>query len=263
MDRRLLFPAVAATAWAQQTSPAAAKAEQALRERVQRFYQLQQDKKYREAEAMVADDTKDLYYNAKKAKIESFTIDRVDLTDNMTKAKVLIKAKILTLLPGAGAEIFEMPTTTTWKVENGEWRWYVSAEARSATPFGKMNSSEGGAAPGQLDARGAAPGGVDNPNVAALQGRISIDTTSVQLTRHKRDQVVTITNGLPGSLDLKLDPLAEKTPGLTVKIDKPHLDAGEKAMVEFHLYGEQKLSGIVEIVALPLNRVFDIQVTAQ
>ena len=34
-------------------------------------------------------------------------------------------------------------------------------------------------------------------------------------------------------------------------------------MVEFHLYGEQKLSGIVEIVALPLNRVFDIQVTAQ
>ena len=47
MDIRLLFPAVAATAWAQQTSPAAAKAEQALRERVQRFYQLQQDKKYR------------------------------------------------------------------------------------------------------------------------------------------------------------------------------------------------------------------------
>ena len=65
MDRRLLFPAVADTAWAQQSSPEAVAAEKALRERVQQFYQLQQDKKYRDAEAIVADDTKDSYYAAR------------------------------------------------------------------------------------------------------------------------------------------------------------------------------------------------------
>jgi len=262
MDRRILFPAIAATAWAQQSSPDAAKAEQALRERVQQFYQLQQDEKYRQAESMVADDTKDDYYNSKKPKIRSFSIEKVELTDDNTKAKVVVKFKLLFLVPGAGAQIFDMPTPTTWKLENGEWRWYISAEARAATPFGKMDVGEKKGT-GALDTKGQAPGGIDNPNVAALQGQISIDATSVSLTRHVRDQNVVITNGLPGPLELKLDPSAQKIEGLTVKIDKTHLDGGEKATVQFHLYGDKKLAGVVEIVALPLNRVFDIEVSAK
>jgi len=44
MDRRLLFPALAATAWAQQTSPAQAAADKALRARLNQFYQLMVEK---------------------------------------------------------------------------------------------------------------------------------------------------------------------------------------------------------------------------
>ena len=262
MDRRLLFPAVAATAWAQQSNPAAVAAEKALRERAQTFYQLQTDEKYRQAEAMVADDTKDDYYASKKPKIKGFTVDKIDLNDDLTEAKVLIKAKVLILMPGAGAQIFEMPTPTTWKLENGLWCWYISAEAKVTTPFGKINTS-GGAAPGSMDTRGAAPGGIENPNLGALQGQISIDTTAVELTPKGPDRQVRIKNGLPGSIELKVNGLAVRANGLSVKIDKAHLEGGETAVVQFHLDGEKKLADTVEIVASPINRVFDIQVTAK
>ena len=65
MDRRLLFPAIAATAWAQQPSQPSTEA---LRDRVQQYYQMMVDKKYRQAEAMVAMESKEDYYNGKKIK---------------------------------------------------------------------------------------------------------------------------------------------------------------------------------------------------
>ena len=262
MDRRLLFPAVAATVWAQQTSPVAAEAEKALRERVQQFYQLQTDEKYRQAESMVADDTKDDYYVSRKPKIKGFTIEKIEMSPDLMAAKVLIKARVLVLMMGAGAQVFEMPTPTTWKLEDGEWRWYITAEAKVSTPFGKINTNadKGGTTP---RTKGEAPGGVEHPDLGALQGQISIDTTSVELTRNKRDQTVTITNGLPGPLDLRVDPHAEKIAGLSVKADKTHLESGQAGMIQFHLTGDKKLSDMVEIIAFPLNKVFDIQVNAK
>jgi hypothetical protein len=262
MDRRLLFPAVAVTAWAQQASPAAAEAEKALRDRVQQFYQLQVDKKYRQAEGMVADDTKDDYYVGKKPNIQGFTIDRVELSDDNTKAKVSIKAKVLVLMPGAGAQVFEMPTPTTWKVENGEWRWYISAEAKVTTPFGKINTA-GDTKTSELNTKGQAPGGIMNPDLGALQGKATIDRAEVILTADSPSQVVTITNELPGPLDLRVDPHAGMIKGLTVEVDKTHLEAGEKARVLLRLTGTNRISDVVEIAAFPLNRPFDIKVTSK
>jgi hypothetical protein len=259
MDRRLLFPAVAITAWAQQTSPQAAEAEKALRDRVQKFYQLQQDKKYREAEAMVAEDTKDLYYNGKKPDIRGFSIDKVELTDGNTKAKVTIRVKVLVLMYGAGAQIFDMPTPITWKLENGEWRWYVSEEARTMTPFGKMNLGDKGA----TDTKGEAPGGIEHPDLNALLNQLSIDRTSIELTADAASQTATITNGLPGPLDLVVDPHVKAIKGLKVKVDKLHLDAGEKAFVNFQREGLVPISDVVDITAAPLNKVFSIVVTAK
>jgi len=80
------FPAVAITAWAQQTNPAAAKAEKALRARVEQFFQLQVDKKFRQVEPMVAADSKDLYYNASKPDLKAFEVQKVELLDHNTRA---------------------------------------------------------------------------------------------------------------------------------------------------------------------------------
>ena len=108
---------------------------------------------------------------------------------------------------GAGAQIFEMPSPTTWKMENGEWRWYVSRRRRrAATAFGKMKMGERGAA----DSKGEAPGGIEHPNLNALLNQVSIDRTSIEFTPDAGIQTATITNGLPGPMDLAVDPHAAK-----------------------------------------------------
>jgi hypothetical protein len=251
MVKRLPILFLAAAAWAQQPD-----SEAALRDRVQQFYQLQQDGKYRQAEAMIADDTKDDYYKARKPEIKGFRIDRIEMDKD--KAKVVMKVKVVFLMPGAGAQILEMAPPTWWKLENGEWRWYIPAEARSATPFGNMRTGENGT-PG-MDMKGQAPGGIENPNIGALQGQVLIDITSVELSAAAPDSVVTITDQLPGPVDLRLDPHVDVIKGLTVKIDKIHLETGEKTAVHFHLSGKEKISDVVEIAAFPLNRPLDIAV---
>ena len=99
MDRRLLFPAVVATAWAQQTSPATAEAEKALRARAEQFYTLEVAGTYRQAEAMVAEDTKDYFYDHDKAKWKNFRIDKVEFTDG-THARLIITVSQALRAPG-------------------------------------------------------------------------------------------------------------------------------------------------------------------
>lgn len=258
MDRRLLFPAVAITAWAQQTSPATAEAEKALRDRVQQFYQLQLDKKYRQAEGMVAEESKDDYYNGKKPDIRGFDIVKVQLQDGDTKAMVTIKAKVLTLALGA-AQVFDFSSQTYWKLENGQWCWYIPEEAKRATPFGTINT----ATPGgdrKLDTTGHAPGSIEAPDFAALQSKVSIDRSSVQLDARDADQAVTITNGLPGPLELTVDPHVKQIRGLSFEIDKTRLESGEKATAHLRWTGQEKISDTVRITAVQVNRILEIHV---
>ncbi|HXJ43262.1 MAG TPA: hypothetical protein VNH18_28535 [Bryobacteraceae bacterium] len=259
MDRRLLFPALAASAWAQQAPQPAQPAVEALRDRVQQYYQLMVDKKYRQAEAMVAEDSKEDYYNSKKPDLKGFGIMSLDLTSEKT-AKVTIRAKVLLLMPGAGAQIFDMPTPTYWKVENGSWSWYIPDEVRTATPFGKMqNNPSFGAG---MDMKGAAPGGVENPDVGALVNKITIDRISIALSAKEPEQAITITNGLPGPINLSIDPHVKTIKGINVIADKLHLEAGEKSTLKIRRVGQEKVLDFVPVTAEPFHRVFNIQVRA-
>jgi hypothetical protein len=94
-------------------------------------------------------------------------------------------------------------------------------------------------------------------------GQLSIDRTSVEFAPGAADQRVTITNGAPGPFDLRVDPHAEAIKGLTVKVDKLHLEAGDKAVVTFHRERSEPISDSVVITAAPLNRVFTVMVTAK
>ena len=253
MDRRLLFPALAATAWAQQTSPAQAAAEKVVRTRVNQFYQLMLDKKYRAAEEMVAVDSKDDYYNGTKPDIKGFSIDKVELSDRNTRATVVVKWKLQTLFPGAGVQVFEFPVTTWWKVENGKWSWYVDHEKRSQTPFGTIKSDS--SAPAKtLDTTGKAP------DIAELQNGVTIDRTSVTLSAANPREVVTVFNNLPGPTHLNVEETEFKLKGVDVEISPSDLSSKEKASITFLLKSDAKISGKVRIEASPLNKVFEIQV---
>jgi len=65
------------------------------------------------------------------------------------------------------------------------------------TPFGRFNP---GGEPGKLDKSNEAP------DIGALLNQVTIDRTSVALTDSEPYQTVTITNSLPGLVELKLDP---------------------------------------------------------
>jgi hypothetical protein len=253
MDRRLIFPAVAITAWAQQPSPAAAEAEAALRARVDQFYQLQIDKKYRQAEAFVAEDTKDDYYNSSKSRIKTESIEKIELLDDNSRAKVTVKRKVVVATP-LGDQDFDMLAPSTWKLENGQWVWYIDHNAPIQTPFGPIARLPVDSAKGPVG-QPPSPGKVD---VATLMKQISVDTTAVVLNSVKREQTVTISNDLPGAIHLDLrKPQLE---GVTVELEKMDLKSGEKGAIRFRSAGDATASGVVTLIAYPLNEAFEISV---
>ena len=252
IDRRFLFPVAAVTAWAQQPAPAVVEAEAALRARVEQFYQFQVDKKFRQAEAMVAEDSKDEYYNRAKQNINGFSIQQIEWLDNNTRARVTIKGKVVLRAALIGAQQFEMPLLTSWKLENGEWVWYVDPDLRGRTPFGKVEIAPSSDAP-----KSAAASAI-GINPATLTDQVTLDLSSVTLSASSPVQTVTVTNRLPGPITLELAKPQPK--GISVEIEKSELKGGEKSVIQLRLTGEVKTSGVVRLVASPLNKVLEIQV---
>jgi hypothetical protein len=251
IDPRFLLPVAAATAWAQQPSPPVAEVEAALRSRVEQFYQLQVDKKFRQAEALVAEESKDEYYNRSKLDIKGFSIQEIQMLDNNTRARVTLKGKLVMRIAQLADQTFEMPMTTSWKVENGQWVWYIDRELSSQTPFGRIDRSTDAA---------KSPG--DRPrakiDIATLMNQVTLDNTSVILNASNPVQTITVSNNLPGAIDLELtDPRLE---GVSIELERSTLKAGEKSAIRFRLRSEAKSSGLVRIVASPLNKVFEIRV---
>lgn len=255
----LLLPVMAAMAWAQDAPPAAVQSstdpEAALRARAQEFFQLQVEKKYRPAEAMVADDTKDLYYDGRKFNINSFTIEKIEM-NGKDHATITIKAKVRKALPGAGIVDFETVTSTLWKVENGEWRYYIDQSAEADSPFGKFK-------PGKTDGGPTTAKSISSriDAVSSLDSAVQIDRKSVNLKAGGPEETVTITNELPGGVDLALQ--TTKIDGLTAELEKRHLGANEKTALHLHATGKDAGSGVARISVSPLGTQLEVQFTIE
>jgi hypothetical protein len=255
MDRRLIFPAVAITAWAQQPSIAPPEVEAALRARVEQFYQLEVDKKFRQAEAFVAEDTKDDYYNGAKPNIKASSIQKIEWSDNNSRARVTLKQRIAVKTP-LGDQEFDMLPPTNWKVENGQWFWYIDHDAPHQTPFGLFPPTP----------RSTAKGPVGLPprpeiDVATLMNLVSLDSTSVTLDASNPARTVTVSNDLPGSVTLELE--TPHLEGITVELAKTKLESKEKTAIRFLLTGEAKSSAVVRLVVPQLGETFEISVQSK
>jgi hypothetical protein len=252
IDRRILFPIAAVTAFAQQQSPEAAPAEAALKARAQEFFQMQVDKKYRQAEALVAEDTKDIYYNGKKFNIKKFTIQKVELFDNNTRGKVTIKSTSNVIIPVAGPVEIEGTSTIAWKMEDGQWMYHVDDTVD--TPFGPMKGQ-----PGPPQGAPPQPGESARPTVAAIQSMVKIDGNTVTLTPESPVKSVTISSELPGGVDLSLG--GDQFPSFKAELEKSHLEQGEKTAIRFTSKGSG--SGTVLVFVSPIGTELTIQVTAK
>ena len=200
--------------------------DEALRARIAKFYQLHVDSKFRQAEGLVAEDSKDFFYSANKPKYMGYEIKDITYNDDFTKAKATVVTQMIVMVPGFVGKPLPVPVPSRWKVEHGEWCWYIDPEELNMTPFGKMK-----AGPGALPSGGGPPASIPTPEEAAkLLAGVKAEQTEAEIKLRQVSTVeYTIVNTMPGKVTLSLDPVL--FPGITAKLDREELGANEKAHV--------------------------------
>jgi hypothetical protein len=214
--------------------------DEALRARIAKFFQLHVDGKFRQAEALVAEDSKDFFYSANKPKYMGFEIKNIVYTDDFAKAKAVVVAQMVVMAPGFLDKPVPVPIPSRWKLVNGEWYWYIDEDELNMTPFGKMKG--GTAAPG-----GSGVPAIPGPEEAAkLLAGVKAENEEVVLkAKEPGSAEFTIVNTMPGSVSLALDEL--QFPGISVKLDAAELAAGAKAHVTLDWKPGRYLARTIEV----------------
>ena len=228
----------------------------ALRDRVSKFYEAHVDRsKLRQTELYVAEESKDWFFANNKPACLSFKIDSITYSDNsFTKARVVVFCKMRIMQPGFAGTPMDVPLPDHWKIENGQWFWYLDQSQGIATPMGysKLKPADSGGDGPQL------PGGV---TLESMLKAVQANKESVILQAGSSEQVL-IANSLPGSVTLKLE--TPRVAGLTASLDRTALEHGEKATVtlryEAGAASRAVKSAQVIVLVEPLKQTIPIQV---
>lgn len=228
------------------------KVDQALRARITEFYQDHVAGKFREAERLVAEDTKDFFYNTNKPRYLGFSIQKIEYSDNFTKAKATLLCEQRVLFPGFADKPVKIPTPSTWKLIDGQWFWYVDPESMRESPFGKMTA---GTTPssGPLPSPGAIP---DNPMF--IMHQVKAETQAVHLAPGETKEVA-IANTAPGTMTLLI---SSRPPGVEASLAHNDLSAQGKTTLTLKA-GEHAKSGTLSVTVVQTREVIPIQVTVQ
>src|SRR5689334_16762396 len=133
------------------------------------------------------------------------------------------------MAPGFLGKPVPVPIPSRWKIENGQWCWYIDQDEINTTPFGRMKA-------------GTAPAG-DGPPAAIPSQEEAMKMLAAVKAEHEEAELkirevstaeYTIVNGLPGKVTLSLEPVL--FPGITATLEPKELAAGQKAHVnvEWH-----------------------------
>jgi len=232
--------------------------EEALRARVQKFYGLYMEGKFRAADALVAEDSKDAFYVGGKRKCRSIDIDTLKFSENFSKAEVFVSCDADVMIEPVGLIRTKVPIRTFWKTLNGDWFWYVdpASEPGIATPFGffKAGSPDGPPAAMGMPATGM--------NVQALAALVKVDRQQVSLdVNTKEGGRVVVTNTAPGGVSLVLEP--KEIPGFELALDKTALAQGQSAVLSIGYVPskDRKPSpALVTIVVSPTQQEIPIRI---
>lgn len=221
--------------------------EEALRARVSKFFQAHVDGKFRQAEEVIAEDSKDFFYNMKKQKYFGFEIVKINYEENFTKAVVVTKVEVDWKTVRAGTLRVKPPMNTLWRVDNGQWCWYVKSEKEWETPFGAMH-------PGPSN--GSIIDNMKGVDPKVVQGSVRINKNELRLSSFEKSTAeLSVTNGLPGQV--KLDVGLPSVPGLTASFDKKTLAKDEVAKLTFTYEPpdqQPKSTRVAQVLVEPTNQ---------
>jgi hypothetical protein len=246
MHRPILLALLMSAAFAQ--SPPA-DVDKALRDRIDEFYKYHVNEEYRKAEKLVAEDSQDLFYIHNKPHYLSFEIKSIKYSDDFTKAKVTVQVQQYVMSPGFQGKPLTMPSTSSWKVIDGKWFWFVDPEELASGPFG--HSANAGTKPG------AAPK-LDEKLLTTLDvavGKVKADKQSVIVSPGGSAEVI-ISNQSPGTVSLSI---FQTLPEIEVKLSKDTLNRGETAVVTLK-GGENPHTGMIGFRVSPTNEVVSFEV---
>jgi hypothetical protein len=231
MFQRAFIAGLAVCSLMGQAPKVPAKVDQALRSRVNEFfgYHVEGSGNLHKAMDMVADDTKEEYFASGKMTLKAFKLDDIKYSDKFDKATVTCTVTRNWQIR-LQENVVTLPMVTTWKIEHGKWVWYHD-----------RNGQEWLTMMGPSDLKAIRPnkdGSVSLPKINAdtvmaaaqniLKDQDSETDKSVlhfSMDRPSSDKVP-FKNRAPGQIQLELTPM-EAVPGLTLKLDKTSLNAGE------------------------------------
>jgi hypothetical protein len=235
--------------------------DEALRARVTKFYQAHVERKFRAADEMVAEDSKDIFFGMEKQTCRSFGIMKVAYSESFSRAVVVIACDTDLVMPmGGGRFPVKMPLRSMWKTVEGQWFWYADppGDKEIQTPFGthKPSPPDAGAA-----FQGKPGATVDLESVMRMvnadKEQITLDAAAVS-----SDQIV-ISNQMPGSVTLAFE--TTPIPGLEFKFDRTRLSQNESATlsVRYQPSAESAAPRTVKarVVILPLDQEIPVTIT--
>lgn len=221
-----ILVALAVVCWSAATKPpAAAKAEAQLRARVEAFYKLAVDKKFRQMEAMVAPESREEYYAGDKPEILDFHVDAIQWLDGGKQANVTMVSKVLTRHIKSGDQIDAVPYASHWKLIDGVWYWHIPHVSRRVTSFGPMHTDPEKAARSHMDLKEMIRKG---PDMEQLMNGVQAPADHLELdSKTGATATMVLTNKLPGTVELALaGPIGV---GFTATLSAETLKAGEQA----------------------------------
>jgi len=223
--------------------------DEALRARVNEFYEYHVTEEYRKAEKMVAADSADLFYVRQKPKYESFEIKTIEYRDNFKTAKVTVTVEAYMHGVGFEGQKLKTPSVSSWKVVDGIWCWYVDPEELARGPFGKSANAGTKPVPGTPVPEMKVP---DTPAMAL--GLLMVDKESV-VVKPGITETVTITNGSAGTVGLEVQ---QVLPDIKITLDKKSLNRGEKAVATL-VCGDNPHGGEIGFLVMPTQEVIHVQ----
>lgn len=232
--------------------------DKALRERISIFYQAHVDAKFRLADTVVHEDSKDAFFVAQKDQHKGFEIIKINYSDHFTRARAVVAVDTDFVMPGFGKQLVKIPLTTLWKYADGDWWWCVRPKQEGLeTPFGIMK-------PGPDPEKAAVYDRLANmPSAGAIRGQVQVSKTEVRLSSYEpaTDEVI-ITNGMPGPITLSFT--TGSFLGYEAKLDRTELNSGEKAKILFRcdpVDKSAKPTVQAKLRIFPTNRVIPIRIT--
>ena len=234
----------------------------ALRARVNKFYDAFIAGKFKDAYALVADDSQDKFFELPKDQYKGCEIIKVKYAENFTKATVVTACKDVWRFYGAST-LTTFPLTSNWEVVDGQWLWHYVKPTMMPSPFSPTGFVP---VPPDTTAKAGDPLPKDMPGaVKGILAKVSIDKTLVHLSTHDASkEVIHVRNDMPGEVRVRL--AQPNIPGLKVSLEKTKLEAHEQTNVLFEWSPDEAARAknvyarpMVHLQIDPTNQIFSIE----